>query len=200
MDGGADFGMGFDIAENMIEYAKETAQKADIINCSFHACNILEIPEIYYRKFDFIFFTIGGIIWFKDLSLLFKKVAQCLKGGGILLINDFHPIVNMLPLPGEPEFNPDDLNRVVWSYFEKEPFIGNDGMFYMSTLTESKTFTSHRHKVSDIINALIANGLNITRFEEYDYDIMIETKIYEGKGFPLSYILTAENKPTETQG
>ncbi|MCL2076892.1 MAG: class I SAM-dependent methyltransferase [Oscillospiraceae bacterium] len=194
MDGGATHGVGFDIAENMIEYAIETAEKADITNCSFHACDILKIPENYYNQFDFIFFTIGGIIWFEDLSLLFEKVSKCLKDGGMLLINDFHPIVNMLALPGEPEYQPDNLNRVAHSYFNRTPWVSNSGMEYMSTLKESKTFTSYRHKMSDIINALIKNGFSIANFEEYDYDIMLETKVYEGIGFPLSYTLIAEKR------
>jgi len=192
MGGGAESGVGFDIAENMISYAKELAEKSGITNCSFHACNILDISERYYDQFDFILFTIGGIIWFEDLTLLFEKVSKCLKNGGMLLINDFHPIINMLALPGEPEYNPNDLNRVVHSYFTRAPWISNNGMSYMSTLQESKTFTSYRHKTSDIINALVANGINITKFEEYEYDIMIETKVYEGIGFPLSFILVAE--------
>lgn len=191
MDGGAEFGIGFDIAENMIAHANETAEKAGITNCSFHACNILEIPKNYRNQFDFILFTIGGIIWFEDLLLLFEKVSKCLKKGGVLLINDYHPIVNMLALPGEPEYDSYNLNRVVHSYFAKEPWVSDEGMGYMSTLEKSKTFTSYRHKVSDIVNALVGNGLNITRFEEYDYDIMFETKVYEGIGFPLSYILVA---------
>ena len=192
MGGGASFGFGFDIAENMIEHAKETAEKVGIKNCSFHACDILEIPENYHGQFDFIFFTIGSIIWFEDLSLLFKKVANCLKKGGVLIINDFHPIVNMLPLPDEAEYDPDNLDRVHRSYFTGTPWVNNNGMTYMSTLKKSKIFTSYRHKTSDIINALIGNGLNIRKFDEYDYDIMIDTKAYEGIGFPLSYILVAK--------
>jgi len=200
MDGGAAHGIGFDIAENMIAHARDTAEKAGITNCAFHAYNILEIPEQYHNQFDFILFTIGGIIWFADLSLLFEKVSNCLKDGGVLLINDFHPMVNMLPLPGEPEYNPDDLHRVVHSYFTKAPWIDSGGMGYMSTLQESKTFTSYRHKTSDILNALIENGLTITRFDEYDYDIMIETQVYEGVGFPLSFILTARKENTRLCG
>jgi len=198
MDSGATLGVGFDIAENMITHAKETAEKAGIKNCSFHACDILKISNSFYGKFDLILFTIGGIIWFEDLSLLFKKVASCLKEGGVLLINDFHPIVNMLALPGEPEYDADNLNRVSHSYFTRAPWISNNGMSYMSTLEQSKTFTSYRHKTSDIINALIKNGLDIVRFEEYDYDIMMETKDYEKIGFPLSYILVAEKHSTYT--
>jgi ubiquinone/menaquinone biosynthesis C-methylase UbiE len=104
------YGAGFDIAENIIEQAKDTARKANIANCDFIATDILEIDESYHNKFDFIFFTIGAITWFQDLSLLFKKAADCLSSGGFMLINDFHPFMNMLPLPGENEFDEVNLN------------------------------------------------------------------------------------------
>lgn len=37
----SNYGVGFDIAENIIEQAKETARKANITNCDFVATNIL---------------------------------------------------------------------------------------------------------------------------------------------------------------
>ena len=115
-----------------------------------------------------------------------------MKESGMLFINDFHPIVNMLALPNEAEYDANNLDRVHHSYFTRAPWVNNNGMTYMSTLEKSKTFTSYRHKTSDIINALIGNGLNIKKFDEYGYDIMIESKAYEKIGFPLSYILVAK--------
>ena len=70
---GAKEGYGFDIAENIIGQARDTAQKAGIDNCRFTACNILEIPEEYNNRFDFVMFTIGAITWFEDLSSYFPK-------------------------------------------------------------------------------------------------------------------------------
>ena len=87
-----------------------------------------DIDEQYHNCFDFILFTIGAITWFEDLQPLFSKVSDCLKPGGTLLIHDFHPIVNMLPMPGEPEFDENHLNRIVYSYFRSEPWIENEGM------------------------------------------------------------------------
>lgn len=193
MDGGADSGVGFDIAENMISHAEETARKAGIKNCFFHACNILEIPERYHAQFDFILFTIGSIIWFEDLSQLFDKASKCLKNGGLLLINDFHPLINMLALPGDKNFDPNQLNRFVYSYFKREPWITNDGMGYMTPEYKSKTFTSYYHPMSAIVNALSENRIKTVKLKEYDYsDDIGLTGIYQGKGIPLSYILVAE--------
>lgn len=187
---GAASGIGFDIAENIIGQAKDTAERAGIKNCNFLACNILDIPESYENQFDFIIFTIGAITWFEDLKLLFEKVAKCLKNNGQLLIHDFHPLMNMLPLPGEESFDSENLNRIAYSYFRKEPWIENTGMGYMTTEYESKTFISFSHTMSDIINSLSTNGLKTVKFNEYNYDIGL-TDEYDDKGFPLSFILVA---------
>lgn len=188
---GASQGVGFDIAENIIAKARETAKKIDQINCEFVACNILDIDEKYRNQFDFIYFTIGAITWFEDLKLLFQKVAECLKPDGVFMINDFHPFENMLPLPGEDTFDIEQLNKIAYSYFRKEPWIENNGLAYMTPVYESKTFTSFTHTLADIINSTIQAGMNITSFQEFDYDIGL-SELYNGKGYPLSYLLMAQ--------
>ena len=190
---GPKLGVGFDIAENIIGQAAETAEKAGIHNCQFVACNILDIPEQYEGQFDFIMFTIGAITWFEDLGLLFGKVSRCLKPGGILFIHDFHPIMNMLPMPGEPDFDGDHLNKIAYSYFRKEPWIENEGMGYMSEQYASRTFTSFSHTMSAIINGISGAHMSVLKLNEYDYDIGL-SEVYDKKGFPLSYLLIAQKQ------
>ncbi|MCL2632954.1 MAG: class I SAM-dependent methyltransferase [Oscillospiraceae bacterium] len=191
MDLGAASGTGFDFAENIIEQAQLTTEKAGIKNCSFVSCNILDIPEKYNKNFDFVFFTIGAITWFENLHLLFKKVSDCLKPGGLVLINDFHPFINMLPLPCDKAFDPNNPNKLAFSYFKKEPWVETDGMYYMAGSYESEPFTSFSHKLSDIINALSLNKIKTVKLNEYDYDIGL-TDVYNNMGFPLSFILIGE--------
>lgn len=187
------YGVGFDIAENIITQAKETATKANITNCDFISTDILDIDEKYHDCFDFIFFTIGAITWFKDLSILFEKVSKCLKQNGLLLINDFHPFMNMLPLPGDAGFDDIHLNKIAYSYFRNEPWIENNGMGYMTPEYESKTFTSFSHTLSDIINSLVTAGIAILKLNEYNYDVGL-TDAYNNKGYPLSFILLARKR------
>jgi len=194
MKAGAEYGIGVDIAENLIGQATITAEKAQIENCYFENCNILDLPDKYHNKFDLIFFTIGAITWLRDLNLLFKVVANCLKSEGVLIINDFHPLMNMLPTPDEDPFDENHLDRITYPYFEKEPWTENTGMSYMSVDFISKTpFTSSAHTISHILNSLIANGLKLTRFDEFDYDLGL-TDVYDNKGYPLSFILVAEKE------
>ena len=184
--------VGFDIAENIIGQANEAAAKAGIKNCEFVACNILDIPEDYHGKFDLILITVGAICWFDDLGLFFEKVAKCLKADGRLIMHEIHPFENMLPVPGDEGFDPENLNQFAFSYFRKDPWI-DTGMGYMSgEYVSTKTFTSFSHTLSEIINGLSANGLKTVRFHEYDYDIADLTDVYDGKGLPLSFILLAE--------
>lgn len=193
---GAKTGVGFDIADNIIKQAIDTAKKAGINNCSFVSCNILDIPNQYNGCFDLVLFTIGAITWFEDLKMLFQKVCDCLKPGGMMLIHDFHPLMNMLPMPGELEFDENNLNQIVYSYFRKEPWIENKGMEYMTEDYDSKTFISFSHTMSDIINAISAAQMRVVKLNEYDYDIGL-SDLYDNKGFPLSYFLTAEKVATD---
>lgn len=187
---GAKAGYGFDIAENMIAFASGMAQKTGL-NCTFTACDILEIGEEYNGAFDLVMFTIGAITWFQDLGTLFSVVTRCLKPGGVMLINDYHPIVNMLPLPGEEQYDEHDLRRVAYSYFRNEPWLENNSGGYMSGHSNSHTFTSFSHTMGAIVNAAVAEGLKIGSLKEYDTDVGT-ADVYNGMGIPLSFTLRAE--------
>jgi len=193
LNSGAASGVGFDIAKNILEQAKQMAKKAGVKNCEYVNCNILDISMDYYNKFDFIFITLGAICCFKDLAVLFEKVEKCLKPRGKFLLNDGHPFAYMLPIPGNDAFDPYNLNRLAYPYFKKSPWIWTGGMYYISGDCESKPFTEFPHTVSDIINAVCVNNMRITSFNEYDYEIGgIGSEVYDKKGIPLSYILIAE--------
>jgi len=184
-------GVGFDIAENIIQQARETAVKAEISGCEFVACDILEIPDKYHGQFDVVLLTIGAICWFKDLTLFFDKVAKCLKPNGRVVLYEIHPFENMLPMPSDEEFDESDLNKFAFSYFRNDPWIDNQGMTYMTGLTESKAFTSFSHTMGSIINSMVANGIYVTHLTEYDEAVSGMTKLYDGKGFPLSFVMLA---------
>lgn len=188
-------GIGFDIAENLIAQGTKHAQVLQL-PCRFVAANILDLKEEYTNSFDVILFTIGAITWFKDLNELFAVVSRCLKTGGVMLLHDFHPVMNMLPLPGEDTYC-EDCNIVLENkYFTEEPWIENSGMGYISGEYESKTFTSFSHSISDIINATISSGMQIERFDEYDQDVGL-SDAYDGKGLPLSILLSAKKTTSE---
>jgi len=189
---GARKGIGFDIAENQIQCANEFARVLGV-NCEFIAANILEIDERYDNSFDLIFITIGALCWFHDLDLFFEKVSRCLKSDGTLIINEAHPVTNMLGLPGEEGFDESNPQRIMHTYFEKT-WKENDGMWYMTGKEyASKTFTSFTHPFSSIVNGIANSGLRIRSLHEYEVDISSEMfSVLNNTGIPLSYVLRAD--------
>ena len=188
---GARQGYGFDIAENQVTFANRQAQELQL-NCVFKATNILDIGANFYDIFDALIITIGALCWFKDLDAFFEKVAACLKNGGLLIINEQHPMVNMLGLPGEENYHEAYPANPVNPYFSKE-WLETDGMFYMTQKHyPSKTFVNYSHPFSEIFNAMCKAGLSIKALHEYDYDISDGFSALDHQGLPLSYILEAQ--------
>ncbi|MFF0825368.1 class I SAM-dependent methyltransferase [Brevibacillus sp. NPDC003359] len=189
---GAKLGIGFDIAENMVAYANEHARKMGY-NCVFEATNILGINEEYQNRFDYLFITIGALNWFEKLPLFFEKVSECLKVGGTVVIHEMHPVANMLGAQGEENFDQNERNKLLNSYFKKEPWIENNGMHYISgEAYSSKVFTNYSHTMEDIINSMIQNGICIRKLKEYEKDISELFNDLSDKGIPLSYILIGQ--------
>jgi len=188
---GASRGVGFDIAENQVAFANGIAAELGL-PCEFVACNILDIDESYHDRFDYLFITMGALCWFQDLGPFFEKASECLRTGGIIIINEVHPVTNMLCAPGEDGFSEERQAMLVNSYFEKV-WEQNTGMSYITGKTAiSSTFVSFSHSMSKILNAMSSNGFRIRSMREFDYDIaggMFEH--LDHKGIPLSYILTA---------
>ncbi|HSK68902.1 MAG TPA: class I SAM-dependent methyltransferase [Candidatus Limnocylindria bacterium] len=170
--------------------ARDTARRAGIANCTFVEGNLLDIPTSFHGRFDFVFFTVGALTWFEDLGPVFRKAADCMKPGGALLIHDIHPYMSMLPAPGEEAFDPQRLDRFTYPYFRKAPWLETDGMGYIAGTYQSKLFTSFSHTVSHLLTRLMESGFALTKFLEFDTDVGL-TDVYDGKGLPLSYLLTA---------
>jgi SAM-dependent methyltransferase len=191
MKNGAKEGFGFDIAENQINFANET-NKVLGFNCKFIVKNILEIGKEHENQFDLLIITIGALCWFKDLNTFFNVVSKCLKENGILIINEQHPIANMLSAPGEENFKESEPRNLVNSYFEKE-WIENDGIFYITKKSyQSKSFFSYSHSISEIVRAICKNDMCIYNMQEFDYDISSMFEHLNNQGIPLSYILEAK--------
>jgi hypothetical protein len=90
-----------------------------------------------------------------------KAVVSCLKPGGKLVLVEFHPFVWMYD---------NDFTLLQYSYFNREAIVELEQGTYAArdAAIENKTVTWN-HALSDVVTALIENGLVIERFNEYDY-------------------------------
>ncbi|MBP5330475.1 MAG: class I SAM-dependent methyltransferase [Lachnospiraceae bacterium] len=194
--GKAEQGIGFDIAENQVAFANEKAKELGL-PCIFEAVNIYDIDDRYKDRFDVVMITIGALCWFADLKRFFAVVAKCMKPGAVILINEQHPLTNMLACEGDEPFDPGHRTECHYSYFEHE-WTGNGGMYYITQKSyHSKTFTDYTHSMSEIISGMCGNGIVITGLKEFDYDISGGFPEIDHRGFPLSMIIQGKKLPVE---
>ena len=149
---------GADISERALEVANEIKQKAGL-EAEFIRSDVLDLIGKIDRKFDFVFQSYGTHCWISDISRWAEVVAHCLKPGGTFFIIDEHPANVLFLFPDEN-----------FSYFDTEPERTVNPTDYCETETHiDGEMVEWQHKVSDMVNALIAAGLTIERLDEYNY-------------------------------
>ena len=153
--------VGIDLSTKAIDAAKDLALKCKS-KASFHCANVYDIDKLNLGKFDTVYTSYGTICWLPDLDLWAKLISQHLTKGGQFYMVDFHPVLHMI------EWEDEEWKFPYFSH--KDPFEDLEESSY----TENKEKISMpsyfwQHPISEILQALINNGLNIKKFQEYDW-------------------------------
>jgi ubiquinone/menaquinone biosynthesis C-methylase UbiE len=181
--------VGFDIAEEFIGQAQELNRAAQQ-DCEFVATSITEISESYNQTFDLVYITIGVLSWMPDINAFFAVVARLLKPQGHLMIYEMHPFLNMLDEPDDTE-NPLQISLSYFNPGAQEEIADLD--YYQGTRYEGLPIYWFGHTLSNIMTALIVNGIAISAFEEYAHDISATfAPLEQVQKIPLCYILVGE--------
>jgi SAM-dependent methyltransferase len=189
---GAKKGIGFDISDSAIAEAKELATIAKL-NVDFHRTNILDIDDTHTNSIDFIFISEGSLQWFSSLNDYFQIVSKLLKPDGKMLIYEIHPFAYFFELANDSGKVP-TLDDFI-SYFEKGPYSLINGLDYVGQTTyDAKECCWYMHKLSDIINAIILNGLEIEKMDEFNVEMANNERIRNMEKFPLSYMLSCKKR------
>ena len=188
---GAKEATGFDISDIAITEARQLAEIAKL-NVKFIRTNILEIGEEYNGFFDFIYISEGSLQWFPDLNEYFSVISRLLKKNGNILIVEMHPFAYFFENGFDSE-NPSFDNLT--PYFEKGPYNYEYGIDYVGGVQYKATECFwYMHKMSDILNSILHNSIEILEFSEYNLEMANnpDAKVFDK--FPLSYILTGKKK------
>jgi 2-polyprenyl-3-methyl-5-hydroxy-6-metoxy-1,4-benzoquinol methylase len=151
---------GVDISDNAIALANEINNELEL-NARFVCCNVYDTCEHVAEQFDIVFTSYGTIGWLPDLKPWAKVVAQKLKPGGFFYIADFHPTLWMLD---------DNMEKLTYSYFNDEVIVTEQkGTYTDRDAPIAYTEYGWNHPFSEIISALIAEGLQIEFLHEFPY-------------------------------
>lgn len=188
---------GVDFSETAIEQARVLADELHL-NATFICSDVYQLQKHLTEKFDIVFTSFGVIGWLSDLDKWAAIIAHYLKPGGRLVFAEFHPVIWMYD---------NDFREIAYSYFKTEPIVEEEKGTYANRQAPmvSKSITWN-HSLSEVITALLIQGLQLTSFEEYNYspfNIFGEMEKTgerrfivkkDGGKLPLVYALTAEKR------
>ena len=197
---------GVDLSDEAIKLAKQLNDELGM-NAKFICANVYDIgiskteeaktpPLEGGEAFDIVFTSYGTIGWLPDLNPWAKMIAERLKPGGVFYIADFHPVLWMFD---------DEFTHIQYSYENREVIVTDSEGTYTDrdAAIKGKEY-GWNHSISEILNALIANGLQIQHFNEFMYSpypcfsntIEFEKGKWHIKGLeekiPMVYSLKAE--------
>ncbi len=188
---GAQEGVGFDISDNAISEATELAKIAKV-NARFVRTNALEIDTKYNHYFDFIYISQGSLQWFPDLNDYFSVISRLLKKNGQIIIFEIHPFKYFFE--NGFQFEEQNFDKLT-SYFETNANHYPKGLDYFGNVEyESSECFWFMHKMSDIIMAILHNGIEIEEFNEYKFDLDGTPNLQVDGKFPFSYLITGKKK------
>ena len=193
---------GIDLSDKAIKSAKKIAKDTNS-NAKFICCNIYELPQYLNEKFDIVFTSYGTIAWLPDLEKWAKIVSNFLKPSGQFVFVEFHPVLWM--------FN-DSFEKIVHRYFNSGSILESESGTYADKNADiTQEYVMWNHSLSEVINNLIKNGLEINSLNEYDYSpyicfqntIEFEPKKYRIKHLenmiPMIYSIAAKKKSNSQQ-
>lgn len=173
---------GVDFSDKAIESAKQIAKDTNS-NAKFICCDIYDLPNHLNEKFDIVFTSYGTIAWLPDLDKWAKIITQFLKPNGLFVFVEFHPVVWMFD---------DNFDKICYRYFNSGAIIETEiGTYADKKADITQSSVMWNHGLSEVVNNLIGNGLEINSLDEFDYspyNCFNKTIEFEPKKFRIEHL------------
>lgn len=152
---------GIDFSEAAIAEAQRLATLT-ALEADFICCNVYDTTaHLQEKQFDIIFTSYGVVGWLPDLDQWAAVIRRHLKPGGLFFIAEFHPVVWMFD---------DNFTRIQYAYHNAEVIeTDSKGTYTDKNAAISAKEYGWNHSLSEVVTALLRQGLQITAFDEYAY-------------------------------
>ncbi len=178
---GADV-LGVDLSDKAIESATQIAKNLNA-NTKFICCDIYDLPNYLDQKFDIVFTSYGTIGWLPDLDRWAKIIAKFLKPNGQFIFVEFHPVVWMFD---------NNFEKISYTYANSGAILETESGTYADKKADiTQTYVMWNHGLSEVLNSLISNNIEINALEEYDYspyNCFNKTVEFEPKKFRIEHL------------
>ena len=176
--------VGVDFSPKAITAADDLAKRVGLTDrAEFVLSDLYATPMQVNRQFDLVFSTWGTTIWLPDIWRWGEVFAGFVKPGGRAYFADFHPTIAILDEAGGSL-----VPRYSWRTPSDQPEVFEEDITYTgahSKLKNKKT-VEWIHPVSDHLNALLNQGLQLEYLHEHE---VIPCKLFqclEGVSNPTS--------------
>lgn len=139
-----------DISERQLEIAKERAGILGL-SVSFVRADVMDLGSIEEGTFDLVYTGGHMSVWVSDIGRYYAEAVRILRQGGLLIVNDYHPIRRMWLDSNGPTPRHQYFNRGPYEY------RSNEGLPH---------FEFH-WTVSDHIQAVLDAGCALLRVDEH---------------------------------
>jgi SAM-dependent methyltransferase len=190
--------LGVDLVPENVAAAKRLASDLGVENVDFLACDLMQLADVHFEKYDFVFTSEGVLCWLPDLTRWAQTIRQLLHDDGEFYIFDSHPIMMLFDEGALAE----GRTEIKYPYFDKLPNMEQSIGGYAATTHIGVVTYDWMHTMGDIINSLLSAGLRIHWLHEFVENYwQLEGQVPAGDGlwtypwntdkFPMSYSILA---------
>ena len=158
--------VGVDFSPKAIAAACDLAKRVGLADrAEFVLSDLYATPMQVNRQFDLVFSTWGTTIWLPDIWRWGEVFAGFVKPGGRAYFADFHPTIAILD-----EIGGSLVPKYSWRTPSDQPEVFEEDITYTgahSKLKNKKT-VEWIHPVSDHLNALLNQGLQLEYLHEHE--------------------------------
>ncbi len=158
--------VGVDFSPKAITAACDLAKRVGLADrAEFVLSDLFATPTLVNRQFDLVFSTWGTTTWLPDIWRWGEVFAGFVKPGGRAYFADFHPTIAVLDEAGGSL-----VPRFSWRTPSDQPEVFEEDTTYTgahSKLKNKKT-VEWIHPVSDHLNALLNQGLQLEFLHEHE--------------------------------
>ncbi len=151
---------GIDLSDAAITYAKQLSYEVGV-PAEFICCNVYDLKQHLDKKFDIVFTSYGVIGWLPDMNTWASIISDFLKPGGIFYMIEFHPVVWMMD---------ENFEKIKYHYHNAETITEQaSGTYTDRDANIHFTEYSWNHSLSEVINSLLGQGLQINHLNEFNF-------------------------------
>lgn len=164
---------GVDLSDEAIREARKLNDELGL-NAKFICCNVYDLHPQNIKSskvfplggdsegaFDIVFTSYGVVGWLPDLDRWAEIIAHYLKSGGTFYMAEFHPVVWMFD---------DEFTHIKYYYDNREIIaMDSEGTYTDPGADIRAKEYSWNHSISEVLNALLKQGLQLEFFNEFMY-------------------------------